>query len=162
MKVESVTVDLAAKNGGNVETTVKDEKIITDVKLKWRQRWSTIVCSVCKERRLPHALHSPSMAVTNAISGTTALGGMHLLTHSSTFPSVAAFGALATTLSTVNIVGASYHMHYNHNEDKTRLVWSRFLGGSIVTTKMLDMFKRTTDPPVYYHLYGIPAAGAVQ
>jgi len=31
-------------------------------------------------------------------------------------------------------------------------------GGFIVTTKMLDMFKRPTDPPEYYHLYGAPAA----
>lgn len=30
MKAGSVTVDLAAETGGNVETTVKDEKIITD------------------------------------------------------------------------------------------------------------------------------------
>lgn len=81
-----------------------------------------------------HSLHSPLMAVTNAISGTTALGGMHLYAHST---SVAAtlLGAAATTLSTVNIVG-----------------------GFIVTTKMLDMFKRPDDPPEYYHLYGIPAA----
>jgi len=82
-----------------------------------------------------HALHSPLMAVTNAISGTTALGGMHLLAHSNS-ASVSALGALATTLSTVNIVG-----------------------GFIVTKKMLDMFKRPDDPPEYYHLYGIPAAG---
>ena len=84
-----------------------------------------------------HALHSPLMAVTNAISGTTALGGMHLLAHS-TSPAVTALGAAATTLSTVNIVG-----------------------GFIITTKMLDMFKRPDDPPEYYHLYGIPAAGAL-
>jgi H+-translocating NAD(P) transhydrogenase len=51
-----------------------------------------------------HSLHSPLMAVTNAISGTTALGGMHLLAHS-TKPSVTLLGAAATTLSTVNIVG---------------------------------------------------------
>lgn len=51
-----------------------------------------------------HALHSPLMAVTNAISGTTALGGMHLLAHS-TKPSVTLLGAVATTLSTVNITG---------------------------------------------------------
>jgi NAD(P) transhydrogenase len=31
-------------------------------------------------------------------------------------------------------------------------------GGFIVTTKMLDMFKRPDDPPEYYHYYGIPAA----
>ena len=84
-----------------------------------------------------HALHSPLMAVTNAISGTTALGGMHLLAHS-TSPSATLLGATATTLSTVNIVG-----------------------GFIVTTKMLDMFKRPTDPPEYYHLYGIPTAAAI-
>lgn len=51
-----------------------------------------------------HALHSPLMAVTNAISGTTALGGMHLFAHS-TGPFVTALAAVATTLSTVNIVG---------------------------------------------------------
>lgn len=84
-----------------------------------------------------HALHSPLMAVTNAISGTTALGGMHLLAHS-TSPAATLLGATATTLSTVNIVG-----------------------GFIVTTKMLDMFKRPTDPPEYYHLYGIPTAAAL-
>jgi len=84
-----------------------------------------------------HALHSPLMAVTNAISGTTALGGMHLLAHA-TSPAGMILGATATTLSTVNIVG-----------------------GFIVTTKMLDMFKRPTDPPEYYHLYGIPAAASM-
>ncbi|CAB9508472.1 transhydrogenase, mitochondrial [Seminavis robusta] len=84
-----------------------------------------------------HALHSPLMAVTNAISGTTALGGMHLLAHS-TKPSVSFLGAAATTLSTVNIVG-----------------------GFIVTTKMLDMFKRPDDPPEYYHMYGYPAGATL-
>ena len=84
-----------------------------------------------------HALHSPLMAVTNAISGTTALGGMHLLAHSNS-AAATLLGAAATTLSTVNIVG-----------------------GFIVTTKMLDMFKRPTDPPEYYHLYGVPTAAAL-
>ena len=84
-----------------------------------------------------HALHSPLMAVTNAISGTTALGGMHLWAHANS-PGVALLGAAATTLSTVNIVG-----------------------GFIVTRKMLDMFKRPDDPPEYYHLYGIPTGAAM-
>lgn len=35
------------------------------------------------------------------------------------------------------------------------------VGGFIVTTKMLDMFKRPDDPPEYYHLYGIPAGAAL-
>lgn len=81
-----------------------------------------------------HSLHSPLMAVTNAISGTTALGGMHLVAHSNSAV-VTALGAAATTLSTVNIVG-----------------------GFIVSGKMLDMFKRPDDPPEYYHYYGAPAA----
>jgi H+-translocating NAD(P) transhydrogenase len=84
-----------------------------------------------------HALHSPLMAVTNAISGTTALGGMHLFCHSTSW-GVSLLGAAATTLSTVNIVG-----------------------GFIVTSKMLDMFKRPTDPPEYYHYYGIPSAATL-
>lgn len=84
-----------------------------------------------------HALHSPLMAVTNAISGTTALGGMHLIAHS-TSPAATALGAAATTLSTVNIVG-----------------------GFIITQKMLDMFKRPDDPPEYYNYYAYPAAGAL-
>ena len=84
-----------------------------------------------------HSLHSPLMAVTNAISGTTALGGMHLLAHSQ-HGSVSALGALATTISTVNIVG-----------------------GFIVSAKMLDMFKRPDDPPEYYHYYGAPAAATL-
>merc|ERR1712161_57147 len=41
----------------------------------------------------------------------------------------------ATTLSTVNIVG-----------------------GFIITTKMLDMFKRPDDPPEHYNYYAAPAA----
>lgn len=31
-------------------------------------------------------------------------------------------------------------------------------GGFIVTARMLDMFKRPTDPPEYNYLYGIPGA----
>ena len=41
------------------------------------------------------------------VSGTTALGGMHLLAHSTSW-SATLLGAAATTLSTVNIVGMYY------------------------------------------------------
>ena len=58
-----------------------------------------------------HSLHSPLMAVTNAISGTTALGGMHLMAHSQS-AGVTTLAALATTLSTVNIVGKSYFISW--------------------------------------------------
>eukprot|EP00956_Cyclotella_meneghiniana_P029070 scaffold69349_cov70-Cyclotella_meneghiniana.AAC.2 len=96
-----------------------------------------------------HALHSPLMAVTNAISGTTALGGLHLLAHSNS-AGVTALGAAATTLSTSRYSLNMYVVITSHPE-----------GGFIVTKKMLDMFKRPTDPPEYYHLYGIPAAGSL-
>lgn len=58
------------------------------------------------------ALHSPLMAVTNAVSGMTAVGGMLLLGHgasdtTSIIPNSPEhwFGALATVLSFINIVG---------------------------------------------------------
>jgi len=34
-------------------------------------------------------------------------------------------------------------------------------GGFLVTQRMLDMFKRPTDPPEYNYLYGIPASAFV-
>jgi NAD(P) transhydrogenase len=60
-----------------------------------------------------HALHSPLMAATNAISGTTALGGMHLLAHSNSIPATL-LGAAATTLSTVNIVGKLFFVNFHY------------------------------------------------
>ncbi|KAG8461493.1 hypothetical protein KFE25_001097 [Diacronema lutheri] len=82
------------------------------------------------------ALHSPLMAATNAISGVTALGGMHLM-GGGLLPgtSAQALGAIATGISIINIVG-----------------------GSAVTAKMLDHFKRKTDPPEFYHYYAAPVA----
>jgi len=85
------------------------------------------------------ALHSPLMAVTNAISGMTAVGGMILLAHgqsSSIVPDSPAMwlGAVATTLSFINISG-----------------------GFLISGKMLDLFKRPNDPKDVFELYGIPA-----
>lgn len=81
-----------------------------------------------------HALHSPLMAVTNAISGMTAAGGLYVmgggLVPSNTYQ---VLGAVATGISTVNISG-----------------------GFLVSTKMLDLFKREDDPPEHYELYAIP------
>ncbi|XP_017481873.1 PREDICTED: NAD(P) transhydrogenase, mitochondrial-like [Rhagoletis zephyria] len=82
------------------------------------------------------ALHSPLMSVTNAISGITAVGGLLLMGGGmvpQTLPQ--ALGAAALTLSAVNIAG-----------------------GFLVTQRMLDMFKRPTDPPEYNYLYLIPSA----
>ena len=83
-----------------------------------------------------HSLHSPLMAVTNAVSGMTAVGGMYVM-GGGLLPSTTAQGlaALATGISAVNITG-----------------------GFLVTKKMLDMFKRPDDPPEFYEYYGVPAA----
>lgn len=82
------------------------------------------------------ALHSPLMSVTNAISGITAVGGL-LLMNGGYYPtnSVEALAATAAFISFINV-----------------------FGGFVVTKRMLDMFKRPTDPPEYNGLYGIPAA----
>ncbi|CAM9664634.1 unnamed protein product, partial [Chrysoparadoxa australica] len=83
-----------------------------------------------------HSLHSPLMAVTNAISGLTAVGGMYLLSDGFVPTNMSeTLGAIAVAVSTINIAG-----------------------GFIVTKKMLDMFKRPSDPPEHYQLYSIPAA----
>ncbi|CAJ1934254.1 unnamed protein product [Cylindrotheca closterium] len=88
------------------------------------------------------ALHSPLMAVTNAISGLTALGGMILLGHASSdttglIPDSAAhwMGAIATLLSFINISG-----------------------GFLISGKMLDLFRRPEDPKEYFEFYLVPVA----
>ena len=86
------------------------------------------------------ALHSPLMAVTNAISGMTAVGGMVLLAHGTQAEGLIPnspshwMGAIATMLSFINISG-----------------------GFLVSGKMLDLFKRPDDPEDYFQLYVIPA-----
>jgi NAD(P) transhydrogenase len=84
-----------------------------------------------------HALHSPLMAMTNAISGMTILGGM-LQLDGGLMPGNGAqvLGASAVALSAVNLTG-----------------------GTIVTQKMLDLFRRDDDPPEYNHYYLLPFAG---
>lgn len=88
------------------------------------------------------ALHSPLMAVTNAISGMTAVGGMIVLAHGTTetsglIPDSPAhwMGAVATALSFVNIVG-----------------------GFLITGKMLDLFRRPEDPDDFFEFYLAPSA----
>ncbi|PSC75818.1 NAD(P) transhydrogenase, mitochondrial [Micractinium conductrix] len=82
------------------------------------------------------ALHSPLMSVTNAISGLTAVGGM-VLAGGGLVPGSAtqALAALAVLVSAVNIGG-----------------------GFTITQRMLDMFKRPTDPPEHNGLFALPAA----
>lgn len=85
-----------------------------------------------------HALHSPLMATTNAISGMTIVGGMLQLGGGlgpTNTPQVLALTAV--TLSAVNLSG-----------------------GFLVTQKMLGMFRRPDDPPEYWHYFLAPAGAA--
>ncbi|KIX03107.1 NAD(P)(+) transhydrogenase (AB-specific), alpha subunit [Rhinocladiella mackenziei CBS 650.93] len=80
------------------------------------------------------ALHSPLMSVTNAISGIVGVGGFFIMGGGylpETLPQV--LGALSVLLAFVNVSG-----------------------GFVITKRMLDMFKRPTDPPEYPWLYAIP------
>lgn len=80
------------------------------------------------------ALHSPLMSVTNAISGIVGVGGLFVMGGGimpETIPQ--ALGALSVLLAFVNISG-----------------------GFVITKRMLDMFKRPSDPPEYPWLYAIP------
>ncbi|KAB8073274.1 putative nicotinamide nucleotide transhydrogenase [Aspergillus leporis] len=81
------------------------------------------------------ALHSPLMSVTNAISGMVGIGGFFIMGGGylpSTIPEF--LGAASVLMAFVNVSG-----------------------GFVVTKRMLDMFKRPTDPPEYPWLYAIPA-----
>jgi NAD(P) transhydrogenase len=79
------------------------------------------------------SLHSPLMSVTNAVSGITAAGGMLAMGSEHTSANVLANSAVF--LSSINI-----------------------FGGFLITKRMLDMFRRPTDPLDYEHFYAAPAA----
>jgi len=85
------------------------------------------------------ALHSPLMSVTNAISGITAVGGL-LLMGGGYYPQTVPQG-LATAAAFISSINIG--------------------GGFIITQRMLNMFKRPTDPPEYNYLYLIPGASSV-
>lgn len=85
------------------------------------------------------ALHSPLMAVTNAISGTTALGGVALLGQSYLPQSAAeVLGAVAVALSFVNI-----------------------FGGFSIAGRMIDLFRRKGEEPEDMSLFALPISVAV-
>lgn len=80
------------------------------------------------------ALHSPLMSVTNAISGMVGIGGLYIM-GGGYFPETLpqALGAASVLMAFANIGG-----------------------GFVITKRMLDMFKRPTDPAEYPWLYAIP------
>ncbi|KAL4773330.1 NAD(P) transhydrogenase beta subunit-domain-containing protein [Aspergillus nidulans var. acristatus] len=81
------------------------------------------------------ALHSPLMSVTNAISGMVGVGGFFIM----------GGGYLPTTIP--ELLGSI----------SVLLAFMNVSGGFVITKRMLDMFKRPTDPPEYPWLYTIPA-----
>ncbi|EFA83464.1 NADP+ transhydrogenase [Heterostelium album PN500] len=83
------------------------------------------------------ALHSPLMSVTNAVSGIVAVAGIHMM-GGGYLP-----GTFANVLAATSVFIASINI----------------FGGFSITKRMLDMFKRPTDPLTYEYLYGIPAVG---
>jgi NAD(P) transhydrogenase len=86
-----------------------------------------------------HALHSPLMAMTNAISGMTIIGGILQMGGGMVPQTVPQWlAASAVTLSAINLSG-----------------------GFLVTKKMLDMFRRDSDPVEYHQYLLVPAAAAV-
>eukprot|EP00923_Selenidium_pygospionis_P051441 GHVN01089274.1.p1 GENE.GHVN01089274.1~~GHVN01089274.1.p1 ORF type:complete len:1119 (+),score=168.08 GHVN01089274.1:1243-4599(+) len=87
------------------------------------------------------ALHTPLMSVTNAISGVTVLGGLLLLPSPAEVVSDSEpFGCIVLAL--VAVAASCVNIG----------------GGFTVTKRMLNMFKRPTDPPSYARLYLIPAS----
>lgn len=81
------------------------------------------------------ALHSPLMSVTNAISGMVGIGGLFIMG-----------GGYAPTTVPEYLGAAS-----------VLLAFLNVSGGFVITKRMLDMFKRPTDPPEYPWLYAVPA-----
>lgn len=74
------------------------------------------------------------MSVTNAISGMTALGALQVMSGGLVPPDWAgALAAAAVLLSSVNVAG-----------------------GFLMTNRMLDLFRRPTDPSQATWLYGVP------
>ena len=85
------------------------------------------------------ALHSPLMAVTNAISGTTALGGIALLGQH-LYPETPSevLGAIAVAISSINI-----------------------MGGFEIAGRMIDLFRRKDAVPENHSILALPVALAV-
>eukprot|EP01087_Luapelamoeba_hula_P024126 TRINITY_DN9070_c0_g1_i1.p1 TRINITY_DN9070_c0_g1~~TRINITY_DN9070_c0_g1_i1.p1 ORF type:complete len:1099 (-),score=198.78 TRINITY_DN9070_c0_g1_i1:65-3361(-) len=80
------------------------------------------------------ALHSPLMSVTNAVSGIVGVGGLHMMSGGFVphdLPS--ALAASAVFMAAINV-----------------------FGGFRITARMLDMFRRPTDPKEHNYLFAIP------
>lgn len=96
------------------------------------------------------------------MAGLTAVGGLVLMgggLHPSSFPEGLALAA--AFVSSINIAGLAHthtcaHAHTQASTHSLSLPVSVLPGGFMITQRMLDMFKRPTDPPEYNYLYGLP------
>ena len=87
---------------------------------------------------VPTVLHTPLMSGANAIHGVVVVGAIYVMMKVDPSDYLAlGLGFLAVLLGTLNVVG-----------------------GFVVTDRMLDMFKRKTDPDEHNYLYAIPATVA--
>eukprot|EP00798_Chlamydomonas_sp_ICE-L_P011250 gene11250-18875_t len=91
------------------------------------------ICGYQTVLGVSHSLHSPLMAVTNAISGLTVVGGL-LLAGGGYLPTTAAqlLAFIAIVVSSVNIGG-----------------------GFTITDRMLGLFRRPDDPKEHDYLFAI-------
>uniref|UniRef100_A0A183CD08 NAD(P) transhydrogenase, mitochondrial n=1 Tax=Globodera pallida TaxID=36090 RepID=A0A183CD08_GLOPA len=85
------------------------------------------------------ALHSPLMSVTNAVSGVTAAGALHLM----------GGGYCPTNEAQLLALGAAFVSSINIG------------GGFTITKRMLGMFKRLNDPPEHNWLFALPASALI-
>lgn len=81
------------------------------------------------------ALHAPLVSVTNAVSGITAVGGLVLM----------GGGGVPTNTSQGLAAAAAFVSAVNVG------------GGFRMTQRMLNMFKRPTDPKEHGYMYALPA-----
>lgn len=100
-------------------------------------------------------------------AGLTAVGGLVLMGGAytpSSFPETLAL--LAAFVSSINIAGmitqslchADFFSSVSLMLISSLSPWWLTVGGFTITQRMLDMFKRPTDPPEYNYLYMIPGA----
>lgn len=95
-------------------------------------------------------------AVTNALSGLVGVGGLFVmgggyLPH--TLPQI--LGAASVFLANLS----EYHLKNRSDSgiSMVSLTSADIFGGFLITKRMLDLFRRPTDPPDYGSLYTIPA-----
>ena len=127
-------------------------------------------CQVVWESRM--RCTSPLMAVTNAISGMTAIGGIYVM-GGGVFPSTSAQVTWQRSFRVDSCVrsrsACARQPTPTVGRSPATAPWCRcdgdlrseHHGRILVTKKMLDMFKRPTDPPEYYEYYGAPTAAFV-